>query len=128
MTDSSIELHKRAAVQFLEFAQAGQIDEAYQNFVDMQGAHHNLSFRSGFPALKQAMIEDQAQFPNKQVSVKNARAEGDLVAVHSHILLKPGEPGIVAMHLFRFKSERIVELWDCGQPIPANAPNEDGAF
>jgi predicted SnoaL-like aldol condensation-catalyzing enzyme len=68
------------------------------------------------------------QFPNKYFNVKNILADGDLVATHSHLAFKEGEPGMIVVHLFRFKDGKIVEMWDCGQPIQANSPNTDGAF
>jgi len=120
---------KQAAVEFLQLVVAGRIDEAYQKYVDMQGKHHNPYYPAGFPALKEAMIKNHVQFPIKQITVKNVLGDGDLVAVHSQIILRPGEPGVVAMHLFRFYSDRIVELWDCGQPLPSDgSPNKDGVF
>mgnify|MGYP001559091538 CR=1 FL=1 len=107
---------------------AGKIDEAYRKYVDIHGKHHNPFFPAGFPALQKAMIENHVQFPSKQLTVKNVLSDGGLVAVHSHIVLRPGEDGIIVVHLFRFKNEKIVEMWDCGQPVPANSPNKDGAF
>ncbi len=85
---------------------AGQIDEACRRYVDINGKHHNPFFPAGFPSLKKAMIEDHIQFPNKKLTVKNALGDGDLVAVRSHIVLRPGETGIVAMHLFRFEGNK----------------------
>jgi predicted SnoaL-like aldol condensation-catalyzing enzyme len=125
---NNIQARKQAAVQFLQLVVAGQIDEAYRRYVDFSGRHHNPFFLAGFPALKKAMSENQIQFPNKQLTVKNVLGDGDLVAVHSHIVLRPVETGIVAVHLFRFEGNKIVEMWDCGQPIPADSPNNDGAF
>ena len=119
---------KQAAVEFLQLIVAGRIDEAYQKHVYMQGKHHNPYCPAGFPALKKAMIENHVQFPSKQLTVKNVLGDGDLVAVHSHILLRPGEPGVAAVHLFRFHSDKIVEMWDSGQPVPVDSPNKDGAF
>jgi predicted SnoaL-like aldol condensation-catalyzing enzyme len=119
---------KQAAVEFLQLVAAGRIDEAYQKHVDLQGKHHNPFYPAGFPALKQAMLENHVQFPSKQLTVKNVLGDGDLVAVHSHIVLRPDEPGVAAVHLFRFQSDKIVEMWDCGQPVPADSPNKDGAF
>jgi predicted SnoaL-like aldol condensation-catalyzing enzyme len=63
---------------------AGRIDEAYQKHVDLKGKHNNPYCPAGFPALKKAMIENQVQFPSKQLRVKNVLGNGDLVAVHSH--------------------------------------------
>ncbi|MCE8428081.1 MAG: nuclear transport factor 2 family protein [Candidatus Methanoperedens sp.] len=128
MAENYIRACKQAAVQFLHLIMAGQIDEAYRRYVDLHGKHHNPFFPEGFPALKKAMIENHAQFPNKQLTVKNLLGDGSQVAVHSHIVLRPGETGISAVHLFRFEGNRIVEMWDCGQPVPADSPNKDGAF
>ncbi len=120
---------KQAAVQFLQLVVAGSIDEAYRKYVDMRGKHHNPFFAAGFHALKKGMIENHVQFPNKQLTVKNVLGDGDLAAVHSHIILRPDETGIAAVHLFRFHDDnKIVEMWDCGQPVPADSPNKDGVF
>ena len=94
----------------------------------MQGKHHNAYYSAGFPALKKGMIENHVQFPHKRFLVKHVVGEGVLVAVHSHIVPKPGDAGVAAVHLFRFERDKIVELWDCGQPVPADSPNGDGLF
>jgi predicted SnoaL-like aldol condensation-catalyzing enzyme len=119
---------KQAAMEFLQLVVAGRIDEAYEKHVDMQGKHHNPYYPAGFLALKKAMIENHVQFPSKQLTVKNVLGDGDLVAVHSHIVLRPGETGVAAVHLFRFQGDKIVEMWDCGQPVPTDSPNKDGVF
>jgi predicted SnoaL-like aldol condensation-catalyzing enzyme len=120
--------HKQAAVEFLQLIVAGQIDEAYQKYVDTQGKHHNPFFEAGFPALKKAMIEDQTQFPNKQLTVKKVIGDDDFVAVLSHIVMKPNEKAYGTVNIFRFQGEKIVELWDLGQPVPTDSPNNDGMF
>jgi len=128
MTDVNTETRKRTAVEFLNLVVAGRIDEAYQKFVNMKGKHHNVFFPAGFPALQQAMKDSDVQFPNKKFAVKNVIADGDMVAVHSHIILNPKEKGMVVVHIMKFQGDRIVEFWDCGQAIPADSPNKDGAF
>lgn len=119
---------KEAAVQFLQLVVAGRINQAYERYVDMGGTHHNPFFRAGFLELRQAMIEDHARFPAKQLLVKHVLGDGDMVAVHSRLVVTAGEAGMVVVHLFRFHDNRIVEMWDCGQPVPADSPNKDGAF
>ncbi len=129
MSDTiSTQSNKQAAIDFLQLAIAGRIDEAYAKHVDMQGRHHNPYFAAGFPALKQGMLANHAQFPHKQFTLKHVLGDGDLVAVHSHIIPDPGHAGVAAVHLFRFAGGRIVELWDCGQPVPADSPNAGGMF
>jgi len=119
---------KDQAVEFLEMVISGHIDEAYTKFVDMQGKHHNVYFQAGFPLLKQAMIENHTQFPVKKFTVKNVLEDGDLVAVHSRIVLKPDESEMTTVHIFRFTGGKITEMWDIGQEIPPDSPNQDGPF
>ena len=123
-----IQARKQAAVQFLQLVVAGSINEAYEKHVDMRGKHHNPFSPAGFPALQKAMIENHVKFPHKQITVKNVLGDGDLVAVHSHIVLHQGESGLAVVHLFRFHEGKIVQLSDSGQPAPSDSPNLDGAF
>ena len=129
MPDSdNVRVHKEAAVDFLQLVIAGRIDEAYRKHVDMQGKHHNPWFGAGFAALKQAMLENHMQMPNKQLTVKNVLGDGDMVAVHSRLMLRSGEQGMAVVHIFRFQGNRIVEMWDIGEATPADSPNADGRF
>lgn len=127
-TMNHAESNKQAAVEFLQLVVAGHIDEAYREYVEMEGKHHNPFFPAGMPALQKAMSDNQVQAPNKKLTVKHALADGDMVAVHSHLVVDPAEKGMTVVHLFRFDSGKIVEMWDCGQAIPSDSPNDDGAF
>jgi len=122
------EQNKEAALQFLKMVIAGKIDDAYRKYVSLQGKHHNAFFPAGFPALREAMKENHEQSPKKQFKVMHVLGDGDLVAVHSHLVLRPGDPGMITVHLFRFKNDKIVEFWDCGQAISSSPPNSDGVF
>jgi len=126
--DDKTQAHKEAAVQFLQAVIAGRIDQAYEQYVDMRGQHHNPYFAAGFAALQTGMRENLVQFLHKMLDVKHVLGDGDLVAVHSHIVLSPGEPAVAAVHLFRFNADKIVELWDVGQVVPGDSPNEQGMF
>jgi predicted SnoaL-like aldol condensation-catalyzing enzyme len=125
---SSIQTHKEEAVDFLNLVVAGNIEEAFESYVNMHGRHHNVYYASDFLSLKQGMIENQGQFPSKRLMVKNVLGDGNLVAVHSNLIMKEGEPGVSVVHLFRFDNGKIVEMWDVGQAVPVNSPNMIGAF
>ncbi len=129
MTDSgNTRTHKQAALQFLQLVVAGRIEDAYKQFVDMRGKHHNPFFAAGFPTLQRAMIADHQRSPHKLITAVHVLEDGDLVAVHSHLVRSPGENGMTTVHVFRFQDDKIVELWDCGQSLPEDSPNTDGAF
>ena len=128
MTEENVSEHKQSAVKFLELVVAGRIEEAYQKYVNMGGKHHNPFFQAGFPALKKAMIENHVQFPNKHLTVNLVLGDGNLVAVHSHLVPGEGDKGMAVVHIFRFDGNKVEEMWDCGQFLPADSPNNDGAF
>ncbi len=127
-SEDTLSKQKQAAIQFLELVASGKVYSAYEEYVDMDGKHHNAYFRAGFPALREAMKENAAQFPDKQLTVKYVLGDGDMVATYSHIVMRPGEKGMAVVHMFRFRESKIVEFWDCGQPVPEDLPNEDGMF
>jgi predicted SnoaL-like aldol condensation-catalyzing enzyme len=119
---------KEAAMQFLQLVVGGRIVDAYERYVDMSGKHHNPYYRAGFPALRQAMMEDEGRRPGKQLLIKHALGDGDMVAVHSRLVVPGGESDYAVVHLFRFQKNKIVEMWDLGMPVPAHSPNDDGTF
>jgi predicted SnoaL-like aldol condensation-catalyzing enzyme len=125
---NNVETHKESALDFLQLVVAGSIEEAYNNYVNMYGKHHNVYYSAEFASVKQGMIENHGQFPNKRLMVKNVVGEGNLVTIHSNLILKPGEPGLSVVHIFRFEAGKIVEMWDVGQAIPIDSPNRIGAF
>ena len=119
---------KEAAVSFLEMASSGNVREAYSKFVGPDFKHHNPFFEGSAKTLMAAMEENARDNPNKTLDVKLVIAEGDLVAVHSHVRQTPDDLGAAVVHIFRFENGRIVELWDLGQPLPENSPNQYGMF
>jgi len=120
---------KEAAVSFLTLAGTGRVDEAYARFIAPGFVHHNTYFRGDRESLRSAMAQAHERSPNKLVDVKRVVAEGDLVVTHSRIVRgDPAEPDIAVVHVFRFDGDKVVELWDVGQPVAADSPNENGAF
>ena len=123
MTDN-----KDIAVAFLEMASSGDVHEAYSQFVGAGFKHHNPFFDGSAASLAVGMEENARQNPDKLIEVKRAIAEGDFVAVHSHVRLTPNASGAAVVHIFRFENGRIVELWDVGQPVPNESANQYGMF
>lgn len=120
--------YKDQAVSFLQLTASGRVEEAYEQYIGPGFRHHNPFFRGDADSLKAAMIENAAVAPNKTLEVKQAIAEGERVAVLSHIKQNPEDVGAAIVHIFRFQHGKIVELWDMGQPVPEKSPNENGMF
>ena len=120
--------HKKAATSFMQLVAAGKVREAYQRYVGPNFRHHNPLFRGDADSLRIAMEENAAEHPEKVLEVQHALEDGDLVAVHSRVRQSPTDRGAAVVHIFRFQGDRVVELWDIGQPVPENSPNESGMF
>ncbi|MCG1021494.1 ester cyclase [Sutcliffiella horikoshii] len=121
-------INKEAAISFLQMVASGKIREAFERHIATDFCHHNPYFRGDAESLMLAMEENAVQSPNKTLEVKHAMEDGDKVAIHSHIKQNPMDLGAAVIHIFRFEGERIVELWDVGQEIPEETPNEYGMF
>ncbi|MDF2792050.1 MAG: polyketide cyclase [Neobacillus sp.] len=119
---------KEKAVSFLQLAASQEVREAYQRYTGPDFLHHNPFFRGDADSLMIAMEENASKNPQKVLEVKHVIRDGDLVAVHSHVKQNPDDLGVAVVHIFRFHNDLIVELWDVGQPIPENSPNENGVF
>jgi predicted SnoaL-like aldol condensation-catalyzing enzyme len=126
--DKAILNHKEVAVAFLSLVAEGKVREAYLRYIGPGFRHHNTFFKGDAGSLIAAMEENVVQNPSKVLEVKHALQEGDFVAVHSHVRLKPTDPGLALVHIFRFQGKLIAELWDIAQPVPENSPNEYGMF
>ena len=124
----TIESNTTSAVTFLQLASSGNVQEAYSRFVDPDFKHHNPFFEGSAKSLAAGMEENARQNPNKVFEVKRIIAEGDFVAVHSHVKQNTGDRSVAVVHIFRFEMDRIKELWDVGQPIPDDSRNQNGMF
>ncbi len=120
--------HKEAAVSYLKLVSSGKIREVYDKYVDQSFNHHNPYFDGDAESLAAGMEENAKKFPNKIFDIKHILEDGDFVAVHSRLQLGANEPEIAVVHIFRFKNSKIVELWDLGQQVPKDSPNENGMF
>jgi predicted SnoaL-like aldol condensation-catalyzing enzyme len=119
---------KEKAVLFLQLAASGEVRKAYQRYTGPDFRHHNPYFRGDADSLMLAMKENAIKNPRKVLEVKRVIEDGNLVAVHSHVRQNQNDLGIAVVHIFRFHNDLIVELWDVGQQIPENSPNENGVF
>ena len=121
--------NKESATSFLKMAGSGNVRAAYEKFVAPDFIHHNQYFKGDRQSLKIAMEEASRTSPNKSVDIRHTYEDGDTVITHSLVTRQdPAAPGIAVVHIFRFENGRIVELWDLGQEITKNSPNEHGLF
>jgi predicted SnoaL-like aldol condensation-catalyzing enzyme len=120
---------KEAATSFLKKAGMGKVQEAYDQYVASSFIHHNQYFKGDRDSLYRAMQEASSSSPNKSIEVKHIYEDGDTVITHSLVTRQDTKaPDVAVVHIFRFEQDRIVELWDVGQPVSKGSPNENGLF
>lgn len=119
---------KEAATSFLKSVAAGKIREAYERFIAPDFIHHNQYFKGDRQSLMLAMEEASKMNPNKVFEIKKIYEDGSTVVTHSHIRQKPEELGAAVVHIFRFSGDKVVELWDLGQALQKDSPNQYGPF
>lgn len=121
--------HKEAAQSFLKLAGIGQVQEAYDRFIAPSFIHHSQYFKGDRQSLLEAMQEASKTTPNKSIAIKRVYEDGDTVITHSLVTRQsPDAPPIVVIHIFRFEQDRIVELWDLGQAVLKDSPNQNGVI
>ena len=121
--------HKEAAKSFLQMAGTGKVQDAYDRYVAPSFIHHNQHFKGDRQSLLTAMQDASTATPNKSIEIKRVHEDGDTVITHSLVSRHdPQAPDIAVVHIFRFEGDRIAELWDVGQPISRDSPNENGVF
>lgn len=120
---------KEMATSFLMMAGAGDVKGAFDKFIAANFIHHNQYFRGDRQSLLTAMAEAHQASPNKSIEVKKVYEDSGTVITHSEVIRQnPDDPSIAVVHIFRFENDRVVELWDLGQEVAKDSPNENGAF
>lgn len=120
--------HKEVAIDFLNLITSGRVREAFRKYATHDFRHHNPFCRGDADSLMAAMEENASKTPNQTLEVQRAVQEENLVTIFSRIMRGTDDPGLAAVHIFRFQGNIITELWDIVQPVPADSPNENGMF
>jgi predicted SnoaL-like aldol condensation-catalyzing enzyme len=119
---------KEIAKNFLKLAANGHSHEGFRLYVGKNFKHHNAYFKGDADTLMLAMEESARTNPNKIFKIHHILEDGNLVAVHSHLKQTPVDVGFAVVHILKFEGDKIVELWDLGQPVPKDILNENGMF
>lgn len=132
MTNNQFTMTKKKIAQdFLDLTEGGQVNKAFDLYVARNFKHHNPRFKGDRSSMIAAMEKTAKSFPKLASKRIKVLEDGDFIAIHSHIKPFPdaNNSDLTYMHIFRFsKSNKIVELWDFGQSVPAQLVNENGMF
>ncbi|MET8828950.1 nuclear transport factor 2 family protein [Streptomyces sp. NPDC004610] len=89
---------------------------------------HAPELGDGAAAVKQGVGTYLAENPELTYDTKRVIAEGDLVAVHSHVTAVPGTRGQAVIDMYRVRGGKIVEHWKSVQAVPEGSANGNTMF
>jgi predicted SnoaL-like aldol condensation-catalyzing enzyme len=119
---------KQAGTALLTGITAHRDVTAYDRHATDPYYQHNPQLGDGITAAKQYFTSLFAAYPDFSGSTKRVIAEGDYVAVHSHIKLTADDPGLAVVDLLRVRNGKAVEHWDVVQPVPTTSANDNTMF
>ncbi|HXH73945.1 MAG TPA: hypothetical protein VNJ08_03205 [Bacteriovoracaceae bacterium] len=99
---------------------------AFAKYVNSNFKHHNQYFRGDANSLMNGMLEADESEPHRSFTVKQVFETDDRVALYSQVVKDKME--IAVVHLLRFEDGKISEIWDLGQVVEKDSPNENGIF
>jgi predicted SnoaL-like aldol condensation-catalyzing enzyme len=74
-----------------------------------------------------AVWQRRSNHPSPSHETLRALGDGDLAAIHGKVDLSPESEWSV-IHIFRFKDDKIIELWEASQEVLKDSPNENEIF
>lgn len=89
---------------------------------------HNPTAADGSAGLKALATSIHQQFPDARYDVKRAISQGDLVLLHSNVVLVPGTKGASVIDIFRFQGGKLAEHWDVIQNVPDTTASGNDMF
>ncbi len=84
--------------------------------------------KDGAAALKGLATSIRKQFPEAKYDVKRVISEGDLVMLHSDVVLVPGTKGSSVIDIFRFRGAKTAEHLDVIQSVPDTTASGNDMF
>jgi predicted SnoaL-like aldol condensation-catalyzing enzyme len=124
-----LEANKRTVREFYDLAfNQKQPAEAAQKYLGPYYRQHNPLAGDGPEPFVQFVTGFMQTFPELRIDIKRLLAEGDLVAVHCHLVRQPGDRGMAVMDMFRLENGKVVEHWDVLQEVPEQAANTNTMF
>jgi predicted SnoaL-like aldol condensation-catalyzing enzyme len=127
--NDQVEANKRIIREWHELAiDQRKPEEAVAKYIGPNYRQHNPGAGNGPEPFIQTVKQLTQIFPELRMEPKRIIAEGDLVVLHSHLILKPGDRGSAVVDIFRLENGKIVEHWDVVQEVPEKSANNNTMF
>jgi predicted SnoaL-like aldol condensation-catalyzing enzyme len=121
---SLTDTNRALIVEYARLRQAGSTHTIMERYNSAGRIEHNPEIPDGISGDRTYLEGRRAAEPNKYDPVTkyvnvvhNFLADGDLVAVKSHVFVSPSDPGRVFVDIWRFANGQFAEHWDVIQPV-----------
>ena len=128
MPTTAVATRKDIATAFLQACASGNARGAFVAHATTDFVHHNPHYEGDAMSIALGMEENHKKCPDSVFTVQRALEDGEFVAVHSGMQMRPGDRGVAVVHLLRFTGDRIAEMWDVAQEVPERCVNRNGMF
>lgn len=108
---------KRIVTEFYEAYGNGWDAEKCRAFFGDKYIQHNPHVQDGVEHFIKFVEFRRKNFPLGRNNVKLVIADKDMVMLHVHSVLTPGEPGRALVDTYRVENGKIIEHWDAIQDI-----------
>lgn len=102
--------------------------KAIDAFLSPTFVQHDPRIADGPAGLRAYLTAQNAAYPHSAVSIKRVIGEGNLIAIHSNLVLEPGTKGYAVLDLYRVIGGKIAEHWDTTQQVPASTVSGNDMF
>lgn len=115
------------AQAYLTLLIAWEVETAFTQYIAPDAIHHNQYCAWDLASLKQWMIDNHENFPDKQYTLHQVVADGDIVVLHGLMQLN-ADLRVIVVHMFKILGGKIVEMRDVGQVLDPASPNQHGVL
>lgn len=98
-------------------------------FIAEDYVQHSTAASGGREGLRAFLDDRREGFPEVDIRIKRALADGDFTIFHIHTIRHPGDPGMNIVDIFRHRTDgKVQEHWEVLQIIPETLPHDNGIF
>ena len=102
--------------------------EAFDRYGGSYYRQHNPTAPDGKEAIVSLLSGWLPTVPGLHYEIKRIISDGNMVWVHSHVTMGPGDRGQAVVDIFRLERGKVVEHWDVGTPVPEKPSNSNTMF
>lgn len=116
------------ATEMYEQVLMGFDDTQIDQYFPSDYIQHGALATDGLEGLRGFLKDAKVRFPNVNLNIVRAFADGDHVIFHVRGRLSPELPEAAIVDIFRLENNKIAEHWEVIQDVPETLLHDNGMF